>query len=79
MNNNKNVQNIAGTDYFVLTADNVFAFADEVTTWAGDAVNHVTVHNKFPGSPRKVTVVTETGRRFVVVADNYQIPMVNFS
>lgn len=68
MNINKHIVQTAGTDYFNLTddADAVMAFGFNVKTWAGEAVKRIDVRARTAGNPRKLEVVTETGRTFVV-------------
>lgn len=68
MNINKHIVQNAGTDYFNLTddADATLAFGFNVKTWAGEAVKRVDVRARTAGNPRKLEVVTASGRTFVV-------------
>lgn len=66
MNNDKYIVQNAGTDYFNLTEEAIAAFGFNVKTWAGEAVKRVDVHKRFPGNPRKLTVVTASDRQFSV-------------
>lgn len=83
MNINKNsIHTMAGVDYFNLTDESVMEFSMEVTNWAGEQVVNVIVPSRGVFT-RKATVVTQSGRRFLVkVAEGREkslIPLSHFA
>lgn len=59
-----------GEEYFLLTEDSIFEFGMNVKTWAGEKVARIDVRKRIPGIPRKLEVITESGRVFrVAVGD----------
>ena len=83
--NKKHIVQNAGTDYFNLAddADAILAFGFSVKNWAGEAVKRVDVRKRVPGCPRKLDVVTESGKVFSVTTarpgEASLIPLAHFA